>query len=164
MAAPTAGRADAAEVVVLHASVVTKEEASEARAVRVDGLPLEWAGYKTPSRTQLDLSPGLPRRIEVARVVKSRQGPRTPPELQVYFKAYNRANHIESGRVTFILAATSSNWLPSYHELVLDYDGTWPDGEPVWDHLQVVSLKRLFQWQVHRRSQTGRTAERPLAT
>jgi hypothetical protein len=133
------GRADAAEVVVLRASMLAD---GETRPVRVDGRALWWSGYN-PKQTRLDLSPGLPRRVDVACVTKSRQGPRTPLELQVDFESNNKASHVERGRVTLTLAAVSSNGPASFYSLVLDYDGQWPDDEPVWGHLKVVSLRRL---------------------
>lgn len=133
------GRADAAEVVVLGASI---EEDGQTRPIHVDGRSLCWSGY-TPARTQLDLSPGLPRRIDIATVVKGRQSQPTPLVLLTDFRSNNRSNIVARGRLTLSLAAVASNGPPTYYEFVLDYDGLWPNDEPIWSHLRVVSLKRL---------------------
>jgi hypothetical protein len=133
------GRADGAEVVVLRASVTVD---NQTRPILVDGRSLWWSGYD-PKRTHVDLSPGLPRRVDVASVVKSRQGPRTPLELEVDFESNNRSSRVERGRITLTLGAASSNGPSAFYDLVLDYDGEWPDEGHLWDHLRVVSLKRL---------------------
>jgi hypothetical protein len=137
------GRADAAEVVVLRASVA---DGGETSPIHIDGRSLWWSGY-TPHRTSLDLAPGLPRRIDIGGVVKGRQGQATPLVIQTDFPSNNLSNQIPRGRVTLTLVAVSSNGPPAYYDMVIEYDGQWPADGSVWTHLNVVSLKRhRWRW------------------
>ena len=137
------GLAVGAEVAIIAASVDT---GSGPRKIHVDGSSLRWSEHDPPI-SRLDIPPGLARRIDIASVTKP-FGPQAQSAaelvLETVFMPNNKSNHIQSGTIALDLAAASSNGPASYYEIVLRFDGACPDGPDgsIWDHLEVVSLKR----------------------
>jgi hypothetical protein len=132
-----------AEVVIVGAELT---QGTARHLVPLEGMSLEWSGQPV-STTRLPIPRSAPRHVDIGKVVINHAKSDVPLILATAFKPYDQRHYIVGGGVlTVHLALASNNGPSTKYDLAIRFDGTWPKGAGIWDHLQVISLRRRHWW------------------